>query len=79
MIRNTPGIIKIRLAPPAPPKSASTHNIVTIIPGINANLYMNFPGILLKSHKTSHSQYTHPFYQSCLTVIDNGSMYLVKY
>ena len=37
------------------------------------------PGILLKTHKTSHSQYTHSFYQSCLTVIDNGSMYLVEY
>ena len=36
-------------------------------------------GILLKTHKTSHSQYTHSFYQSCLTVIDNGSMYLVEY
>ena len=39
----------------------------------------NIPGILLKTHKTSHSQYTHSFYQSCLTVIDNGSMYLVEY
>ena len=38
-----------------------------------------FPGILLKTHKTSHSQYTHPFYQSCLTVIDNGLLYLVEY
>ena len=37
------------------------------------------PGILLKTHKTSHSQYTHPFYQSCLTVIDNGLLYLVEY
>ena len=38
-----------------------------------------FPGILLKTHKTSHLQYTHPFYQSCLTVIDNGLMYPVEY
>ena len=45
---------------------------------IDANCIITL-GILLKTHKTSHSQYTHPFYQSCLTVIDNGLMYPVEY
>ena len=31
------------------------------------------PGILLKTHKTSHLQYTSSFlFQSCLTAVDNG-------
>ena len=71
-------------APPAKPVKPSAAQIaaeeigsVNAIPTSTDIKYL--PGILLKTHKTSHSQYTHPFYQSCLTVIDNGLMYPVEY
>ena len=54
------------------------NNLILSADGSSLHIHSS-PGILLKTHKTSHSQYTHSFYQSCLTVIDNGLMYLVEY